>query len=222
MSQLEADDIAQDGADGEDACDDGHAGAGHHRLAVHDDIGDHGRGHADDHVGQCGTDGAPGGQLRTVLGVCRDGGSHGAVGDVDGGIEDGAPQDVGDEQPGHLEAIGHPGQAGLIDQEGSDGHRAAHPLDPGAELAVLGGLGVVHDLAHAHIGERIHKTGDHHHHANDGGVDAHDVGVELHQEARRQQEGEIVAEITEHVADLVLHAEGGGFLHLICHWFLLR
>ena len=81
---------------------------------------------------------------------------------------------------------------------------------------------MVHDLAHAHIGERIHKTGDHHHHANDGGVDAHDVGVELHQEARRQQEGEIVAEITEHVADLVLHAEGGGFLHLICHWFLLR
>ena len=37
-----------DGADGEDACDDGHAGTGHHRLAVHDDIGDHGRGHADD------------------------------------------------------------------------------------------------------------------------------------------------------------------------------
>ena len=52
--------------------------------AVHDDIGDHGRRHADDHVGQRGTDGAPGGQFCAVLGVCRDGGSQGAVGDVDG------------------------------------------------------------------------------------------------------------------------------------------
>ena len=98
----------------------------------------------------------------------------------------------------------------------------AHPLEPGAELAVLGGLGAVHDLAHGHIGEGIHKAGDHHDHAHNTGAHAHHVGIELHQEAGRQDKSKIVGEIAEHIADLVPHPKRGGLLHFICHCILLR
>src|SRR5699024_10568636 len=140
-----------------------------------------------------------------------------AVGDVDGGVEDGAPQQVGDEHPHDLEGHGHAGELGLIDQEGGDGHRAAHPLDPGTEPAVLGGLGAVHDLAHGHVGEGVHKAGHHHQQADDCGGHAHDVGVEHHHKAGRKHEGEIVAEVTEHIAELVPHAEGAHGRTGVCH-----
>ena len=142
--------------------------------------------------------------------------------DVDGGVEDGAPQDVGDCQPGHLEAVRHPGQTGLEDQEGGNGHRAAHPLEPRAELAVLGGLAAVHDLTHGDIGKGVHDAGRHHHDAHHTGGNAHHVGVEFHQEQGREDEGEVVAKVTEHIAQLVLHAEGTqGTLAFRCHKNLL-
>ena len=220
--QVKAEQVAEDGADRENACNDGHAAAGEDRLTIDGDVSHHGGANADHKAGQGAADGTPGGQLCAVLGVSRDGGSHGAVRDVDGGVEDRAPQDIGHKEPCHLEAVGHPGQTGLEDEEGCDGHRAAHPLEPGAELAVLGGLGAVHDLAHGHIGKGIHKAGDHHDHAHNTGAHAHHVGIELHQEAGRQDKSKIVGEIAEHIADLVPHPKRGGLLHFICHCILLR
>ena len=76
-------------------------------LAVHGNVGDHRGAHADDKACKAGADGAPGGQLGTVLGLRRDRRSHGTVRDVDGGVEDGTPQNVGDCQPSHLEAVRH-------------------------------------------------------------------------------------------------------------------
>src|SRR5699024_3095265 len=134
--QVEAEDVADDRADAEQAGHHQHAAAAQDRRAVDGLIGQQRGGGADDQVGQGGADAAEGGQLGAVVGLGRNGGSHRAVGDVDGGVEDGAPQQVGDEHPHDLEGHGHAGKLGLIDQEGGDGHRAAHPFDPGTEPAV--------------------------------------------------------------------------------------
>ena len=215
--QAEAEDVADNGADAEQASHHNHAAAAELRNAVDGLISEERGGGADDQVGQGGADAAEGGQLGAVVGLGRNGGSHRAVGDVDGGVEHGAPQQVGDEHPHDLEGHGHAGELGLIDQEGGDGHRAAHPLDPGTEPAVLGGLGAVHDLAHGHVGEGVHKAGHHHQQADDCGGHAHDVGVEHHHKAGRKHEGEIVAEVTEHIAELVPHAEGAHGRTGVCH-----
>ena len=215
--QVEADDVADDGADAEQAGHEQHTAAAELRGAVDRLIGEQRGGGADDQVCQGGADAAEGGQLGAVVCLGRNGGGHRAVGDVDGGVEDGAPQDVGDEHPHHLEGHGHARELGLVDQEGGDGHRPAHPLDPGAETAVLGGFGAVHDLAHRHVGEGVHKAGHHHQQADDRGGHAHDVGVKDHHEAGGEHEGEIVAEVTEHIAEFIPHAKGTHGSSGVCH-----
>src|SRR5699024_948693 len=77
--QAEAEDVADNGADAEQAGHHQHAAAAQDRRAVDGLIGQQRGGGADDQVGQGGADAAEGGQLGAVVGLGRNGGSHRAV-----------------------------------------------------------------------------------------------------------------------------------------------
>ena len=196
----------------------GDAGADQRLDAVHLLIGDEGQAHADDDTRQGAAHGAEGGEGLTVIGLLRYGGSHGTVGDVDGGVEHRAPQDVGHEEVGDLGPHGQACQAALVNQEGGNGHRAAHTQQPGLELAVGGGAGTVADAAHRHIGEGVHDARNGHNKADHTGRNTHDVGIELHEHHGGKYKGKVVAEVSEQVTDLVADAEGphrGAAVHTI-------
>lgn len=218
-NQVEAKQVAYDGANAEDTCNDGHTGSGENGIAIDRNIGNQRGTDANHQTGQRAADGSPGGQLSPVIGIGGNGGGHGAIGDIHRGVENGAPQDISNGHPCHLEPIGHVGKGGLINQEGGNGHRAAHPLEPGTELAVLGGLGTVNDLAHGHIGNGVHKTGNHHQGANHRGGDAHDIGVEFQHKGGGQDEGEVIGEVAKHIAYLIPHTERTNSCRsaLLCH-----
>ena len=210
--------IADHGQDRENTGREGDAGTNEGFHTIHLLVGDEGQPHTDDHTGQCAAHGAEGGQGLPVIGVLRDGGSHGAVGNVDGRVEDRSPQDVGHEQVGNLGPHGQPCQAALVNQEGGNGHRAAHAQQPGLELAVGRGAAAVTDAAHGHIGEGIHDARNGHDQADHTGRNTHDIRVELHEHHGGKNKGKIVAEVSEQVTDLVADSEGthrGAAVHTI-------
>jgi len=87
-------------------------------------------------------------------------------------------------------------------------HGARRTQNPRAEFTVFADLRGIDDAAHRDIGESIHDTRRHHHQADDGRVHAHNVGIELKQEARGQDKGKIIGYIAEGIADLVPNTEG--------------
>ena len=143
-------------------CDNRHTGTGKNGVAVHCLKCKQRRAYSNYKTCKGRSDGSPGRQFRPVFGRRGYSGSHGAIGNIDGCIEYGAPQYVGNRHPEHLEAICHICKRRLINQKRSYRYRTAHPFDPGPEFAVFGGLGTVHNLPHGNISKSINKTGRHH------------------------------------------------------------
>lgn len=91
----------------------------------------------------------------------------------------------------------------LIDQHTAHAHGNSHPLDPGAEAPVLGGLGGVADAAHAEVGEGVNNLGRREDDPHDGGDHAQHVGTERHQVHTGKKEGEVVAKVAHGIANLI-------------------
>ena len=84
-----AEQVANDRADGADQGDNDHLAAVQGGVAVGVAVVDDLRNdNADERAGQCRADGAPGAQRAALGGLIRDGGGHGAVGDVDARVAD--------------------------------------------------------------------------------------------------------------------------------------
>ena len=152
-----------------------------------------------------------------MIGLITHDGGHGAIGNVDAGVADAAPQQIGHEHVDDAQGHGQVDSPGLVHQEGGQSHGTAGSQQPGTELAVLCCLGLVADAAHGGVGEGIDDPGDQEHGANQSGVDAEDIGVEHLQVQACENEGEVIGHIAQHVADFVPYAEGtqnhGGFAH---------
>ena len=187
---------------------DRHPRAGQHLPSVHRHVSQQRRARADYHTRQRAADGAPGGQLGALGRVIGDGGGHGAVRNVDGCVKHRPPQQIGDEHPHQPHPVGSRRQPGLVNEEGGHRHRPADAQQPWPEPSVAGGAGGVHPAAHAHIGEGVHKAGQHHQQAHGAGGHAHHIGVKFHHKGGGQDKGKIVAQITEHIAHPVGKAEG--------------
>lgn len=86
-------------------------------------------------------------------------GGHAAAGDVAGGVEKAAPDDIEHGDPNDAQGWGEIADPELVDEDAAQAHRDGHPLDPGAEASVLGGLGGAADAAHAKVGEGVHDFG---------------------------------------------------------------
>ena len=73
----------------------------------------------------------------------------------------------------------HGGKGALVHQEGYDGHRTAHSEYPGFVLTVLSRFRPIADSSHGDICKSIHESCNHHDHAYNGGIDTHNVRIEL-------------------------------------------
>ena len=73
----------------------------------------------------------------------------------------------------------------------------------GLNLPAGGNAAVVTDAAHSHVGESVDDTGNHHDVADGESGNAHNIGVELHEHHGGQNEGKVIAEIAEQIAQLV-------------------
>ena len=67
---------------------------------------------------------------------------------------------------------------------------------------------MVSDTAHGHVRDSINEAGQHHDGADDTGGHTHDVRLELAEDHGRQNEGEVITEAAEQIAQLVPHAKG--------------
>ena len=148
--------------------------------------------------------------------VAHDGG-HGTIGEVDGGVADAAPQQIGNKHIDDAKGHGRGGDKGLVHQEGSQRHRAAGAQKPWLELAVLRRLCFVTDPAHGGIRESVHNTGKQEHGADQTGVDSQHVRVEYLQEQAGKDKGKIIAYVADQVADFVSPAEGTESCCLFAH-----
>ena len=191
--QLIGEQIADDGQNRKEQCGPGNLAAVDHIYGFsggegHFIKGNQGQSDADKHTGQHTADGAVGRQAGAVTRIGRNGRGHRAIGDVDAGIAERAPKNIGEGQIGDPGSSGPGGyqiarKAGRIHQKGRNGHRQAHPQQPGFKFSCPGGFGGITDAAHGHIRDRVHKPGQHHDRAHNTGGDTHDVGVEFHQDA---------------------------------------
>ena len=108
-----AQEVEQQRQQGEQTCHGGEPAGVNHLVALLVGVIDHeGRDDADDDGGEHAAHGAKHRQGAAVLLVVGEDGGHAAVGDVDGGIEHGAPQQIGDKHIGDLDARGRVHQKG--------------------------------------------------------------------------------------------------------------
>ena len=217
LRQRVAQQIADDRQQGEHACRQRHAAA-HERLhAVPLLIGDQRQHDADHRAGEHAAHRPKGREALPVAGLCGDRRGHRAVGDVDGRIEDRAPENIGDEQVEHPRRVRPLDDAAQVHQKRGERYRHAHALDPRLESAYARhDAAPVAQAAHRHVGHGVGQPREHHDRANRPGGDAHDIRVELHEDDRREDEREIVAEIAEEIAELVPDSKGALF-SLFCH-----
>ena len=109
--------ITADGQNRKEPCDERHTAAHQCFCAIDLFIGKQGKTNADQKAGQSTAHGAEGGKRLPVVRVCGDGRSHGTVGNVDGGIKNRTPENIGDEQIHNFKCHGKMCQTALIHQK---------------------------------------------------------------------------------------------------------
>ncbi len=202
--------IAEDGEHRQDACCDGKSFALYDLIAVFIGGIDKERDkNTDDDIGDDGADAAEDGKRGALIGICRDGGRHGAIGDIDGGIEKTAPKKIGRE---HIcDAKPHRGirNGALVHQKADKRNRKGDTADPRTEFTVFFCFGAVGDPSHADIGKRIEKTRDHKKQTDKPGGNAENFGIKDHEKDTCEGEHEVVADVADEISELIGGAERG-------------
>ena len=171
----------------------------------------------DDQVRQHGAHAAERGKRRALACVGAEHRRHGTVWDIDGGITDAAPENIGGEHVSHLARIGPAACKIKVHQHAGQRHGHAHAQDPRPEPAAAGRRKRIHQTAHAHVRERVHAARHHEQHAHQPCADAQHIRIKQCQIAARENKCEVVAEIPEQISQFIAEPERALILRLQCH-----
>ncbi len=175
----------------------------------------------DDDIGDDGADAAENGEGGAFIGVGCDGRCHGAIGDIDGGIEKASPDEIGREHIGDAKSHRCIRNGALIHQKAEEGDRQSDTADPWTEFPVFLCFGAIGDPSHADIGEGIEKARNHEQQSDKPRRNAENFGIKDHEKDAGKGKHEVIAEVADEISELIGGAEwGDASIHVMI--FFLR
>lgn len=150
---------------------------------------------------------------RTLVGILSHQRVQGGVRDIDGCVDNGGSQIVGNEYIYQFGGVSHSGRNGE-QQDTGERERNAHPQQPGPRFAEPG-FGPVYDNAHDDVADAIEYTGNQHDRADSQCADSRIVRVVEHEEGGHGSVDDVAAKVAAAIGEALNEFPGSQRFFLV-------